>query len=347
MNPIVLSIWALTLYGQLGETEQPLNLPIKEAQEAAMKGDFETALRYLQQAAANGSAPAAHGIGDLYLAGKGVEASLPKAVDWYQQAASEGHGNAMLRLGMIYHQGGEGVERDEGRARFHFQDAAEAGIPQGWSMLGQLSEIAGLAANEAPERKKHFLEAITYYEKGAEAGDVESQFLLAQMLVKEGAGEVDHPESLKWLRKSALAGNPNAMNELGTRLQKGLGTDADPVAALGWFLVAAERNHPAAMTHLGLSYANGIGVPVNHHHAGSWYDKAAKLNYAPAQFLIGQLFENGQGTEPKPVFAYVQYSRAAKAGHPAAIESRDTLKPKLSEEQLKKAEEMLSKKPGN
>lgn len=348
MNPSLFCFLALSLFdpgapvdGNSAEDPQV----IIEAREAAAKGNFKKAFNLLEKSATDGSAPAAYGLGDLYLTGQGVEASLPKAVEWYNKAASAGNVNATLRLGEIYLQGGEGLERDEARARFFFRRAAEAGLAQGWGKLGVLSESAARAADEEPERKKQFREAREFYKEGATAGDPESQLRLGLILTNDQAGEVDWSESASWLKKAAFAGNVDAMNELGTRFKDGKGAEADPVVALGWFLVAAERNHPMGMTNLGLCYAGGTGVPVDFKKAGSWYDKAAKMNYAPAQFLIGQLFEQGQGTEAKPVFAYVQYARAAISGYALAIEARDALKPKLTPEQLKEAEALISKAP--
>jgi len=345
MNFTIFSILALSTFMDPGASEGEQALPIKEAQVALDKGNFEEAMKLLKEAASAGNAAAAFAVGDLYLTGKGTNASLPKAVEWYKMAAEKGHGNAMLRLGQIYHQGGEGLKKDETRASFYLQGAAEAGIAQAWSKLGQISELSARITDEEPDRKKLYSEARDYYQKGAVAGDHESQLLLGQILTNPDTEEVDLKESLEWLRKSAMAGNPNAMNEVGMRIQEGKGVEADPVAALGWYLVAAERKLPVAMTNLGICYANGIGVPVDYGKAGAWYDRAAKQNFALAQFLIGQLYENGQGTEPKPVYAFTQYSRAAHSGFQLAIDARDALKPKLSEEQLKEAEALLSQKP--
>lgn len=346
MSPSLFYLLALSVFSQPTTGDGSIQLPTKEAQQAADEGNLGEALELLKRSASEGNAPAAFGVGDCYLLGKGTQASLPEAVKWYKQAATAGHATAMLRLGRIYHQGGEGLKPDEALSRFYLQGAAEAGVPNGWSMLGQLSELAARKADKEPERQKFFREARSYYEKGAKGGDPEGQLLYAQILTNPGSGDVDLVESVAWLRKSAHSGNPTAMNELGMRIQEGKGAEADQVAALGWYLAAAERNLPAGMTNLGLCYANGFGVPIDFNKAGIWYDRAAKQNYAPAQFLIGQLFENGQGTKPKPVFAYVHYYRAARSGHHLAIQARDTLKEKLTAKQLLEAEDLIAKPAG-
>jgi hypothetical protein len=59
-------------------------------------------------------------------------------------------------------------------------------------------------------------------------------------------------------------------------------------------------------------------------------------------FFMARLLEAGLGTKPDPVGALVLFEQAALV-YPPAVEPRDTLKKKLTPEQLKSAQEALAK----
>lgn len=341
--PSILIGFVLLFSGVLIAEGRNPELPLsqEEALKAAKEGELEQAFTLLREAAEAGDSDAAYGLGECYMTGMGIETSIPSALEWYERAAEGNQPLALLRLGEIYLRGIDGVEKDEDRARFQLQAAAEAGAAAAWSFLGQLNEIEAKAADAEPDRNRSFKLARDQYKKGAEAGHLECQYSYYRLLAGGHGGEKDIREAIKWLRQSALSGLAISMSELGTRLKEGDGVEKDEAAALGWFLAGAERGSPPAMTNLGLCYANGVGVPMNSNVAGSWYSKASKRNYAPAQYLIAQLFEAGRGTEKNAVFAYVNYSKAASSGLTAAIEARDALKETLSQEQLAEAEKLL------
>ena len=76
-----------------------------------------------------GFADAQHNLGVLYYNGHGVEQSYEAAVEFYDQAAQQGHPSAMNNLGHMY-ANGEGVERDIMKARELFTTALALGLGQ-------------------------------------------------------------------------------------------------------------------------------------------------------------------------------------------------------------------------
>jgi TPR repeat protein len=321
----------------------PPELPetLVEARQAAKEGDFKKAASFLRREAETGNADAAFGLAEFYLVGTGVEASVQNALEWYAKAEEAGSARAIFRQGEIYLRGLPGVERDEDRGRFLLRNAAEAGVPEAWSLLGELAEAEAHAADAEPERAQLFSQARDHYRKGAEAGSIQGQRAFALLLDRGLGGPQDQLAATDWLKKAARGGLAAAMNDLGLRYQGGTGVEADPVTALGWFLAAAERGSLPGMTNLGLCYANGVGVPVNFDRAGSWYAMASERGYAPAQLLLGQVFEKGQGIEQNLVYAFVNYENAARQGLEPAIKARDALKERLTADQLSAAAKIL------
>lgn len=68
-------------------------------------------------------------LGSHYEFRKGVEQDFEKAVNFYKQAAEQGHGEAQFNLGRLSRDG-NGVECDLARAKHYFELAAGQGLWQ-------------------------------------------------------------------------------------------------------------------------------------------------------------------------------------------------------------------------
>ncbi len=88
--------------------------------------EYAEALRWLEQAAADGFANSQYTLGKMYQYGLEVPQSFARAVEYYHAAADQGFANAQYNLGKAYRDG-MGVERDEEQAIFYFTQAAENG----------------------------------------------------------------------------------------------------------------------------------------------------------------------------------------------------------------------------
>jgi TPR repeat protein len=313
---------------------------LKAAADAAAKGDFAAAADLLKKEADRGNADAAVGYADFLLKGRGVKADPAAALEWLEKAGTPA---AQFLMAQILFAGAAGVPRDEDRAKFLLNAAAEAGDAGALARLGVFAEQEAHKADAASDRSRLFTEARGYYEKAAAQNQPEALYALARF-TDEGIGglEKDAQKATEGFLKAAKAGSLAAANEMGVRYRAGIGIQPDRPAGLGWFLVAAEAGMPAAMANLGRCYETGDTVPQNFDQAGFWYARAAKAGFPQAQLLLGGLFEKGLGTEKNLTFAYVNYSRAAAAGIPGAAEARDALKPKLSNRESAEAERLLS-----
>jgi hypothetical protein len=102
-------------------------------------------------------------------------------------------------------------------------------------------------------------------------------------------------EALKWYRKAAEQGEVMAQNRLGFCYISGKGVSKDAVEAVNWFRQAAEQHFDGAQYNLGCCYLNGQGVVKDEVEAVKWFRKAAEQNHAQAQSTLTALYENGQG----------------------------------------------------
>ena len=153
---------------------------------------------------------------------------------------------------------------------------AAAPTPSGWRRL--LPTVSGNVA-------------IT--KERAERGEVASQVeladnLTANLLVAEAVG---------WYRKAAEKGNVEAKFRLGDILINGSGTRPDPDQRVApnlsegvrWTFEAATNFHPGACRNMSFVLENGLGLATNVVAAYAWLDVFARSNAAPARLDMDRL----------------------------------------------------------
>jgi TPR repeat protein len=92
----------------------------------------------------------------------------------------------------------------------------------------------------------------------------------------------DETEAVEWYRKAAEQGNVDAQFRLGVWYRHGTGVAKDETEAVVWYRKAAEQNNALAQCNLGLCYDNGTGVAKDEAKAVEWYRKAAEQGNARA-----------------------------------------------------------------
>lgn len=177
--------------------------------------------------------------------------------------------------------------------------------------------------------------AIDYYEKAANAGNIEAQYQLYKIFISDEYKPLkkDYDSALKWLNRVAVAGNAEAQIQMGDHLYKVDGTeeDKDCKKAFEWYMKAAEKNNDVAYARIARAYKDGIGVKEDLNKAYEWYGKAANAGNAEAQIEMGDRLYKIDGTEDdedckkafewymqaaeqKNNIAYMRIARAYKAG---------------------------------
>lgn len=144
----------------------------------------------------------------------------------------------------------------------------------------------------------------------AEAGDVEVQWQLAQLL-RWGRPQ----EALEWLRKAAAQGHEEALMQLTDML---LADQADKPAlqeALDRLRQASAQGTVSAQVKLG----NALGFPyagiaVNEAESAHWYRQAAEAGDLWAQVYLAQALRAGRGTAKDEHEAVKWFGMAAHKG---------------------------------
>ena len=121
--------------------------------------------------------------------------------------------------------------------------------------------------------KHDIKEAMKWYLKAAEQGDIYAQFNLA-LIFENGKNGVDqdYKEAMKYYRLAAEQGDAGAQFNLGFMYGKGEGALRDYKESVKWYLKAAEQGHAKAQYNLGFMYVNGQGVKKDYSRAHMWLD---------------------------------------------------------------------------
>ena len=168
-----------------------------------------------------------------------------------------------------------------------------------------------------------YYEAVKWYRKAAEQGHADAQCNLG-LCYENGYGvSQSWSEAVKWYRKAAEQGNASAQCNLGWCYEFGKGVSQSYYEAVKWYSKAADQGNASAQCNFGWCYYNGKGVSQSYYEAVKWYRKAAEQRLARAQYNLGGCYEDGKGVSKSISDAVKWYRKAAEQGYQSA---KDALK---------------------
>ncbi len=195
--------------------------------------------------------------------------------------------------------------------------------------------------------EKDILRGLKILETAAEGGSPQAHLLLAANILKEK--DPDIIKGYAHLVSAANGGLPTAQNELGLfYLSNKLGA-ADVSAALSWFGRAAQANFASAQNNLGALHERGAGVPVNFENAGHLYSLAAQQGHPEATLALARLHAAGAGMEMNRKRAWALATLAGESGEKNAAAIIAEIEKQFTPEDLaaakKELESLKSGKP--
>ena len=189
-----------------------------------------------------------------------------------------------------------------------------------------------------------YAEALKWYRKLVEQGDVEARAFLADFF------PLDYREAVS---KAAEQGHASSQYELGQayykgqgfpRRYEGQGFPQDYAEAAKWFGRAAEQGDVDAQYDLGDAYYRGNGVAQDYGEAVKWYRKAAERRHRKAQYSLGNAYYQGQGVPKDYVQAHMWMDLAdsGSAGDDLKKYSsaRDEVAAKMTPQQIAEAQRL-------
>jgi len=160
-------------------------------------------------------------------------------------AAEQQDPNAQNSLALSYLNGGDGYEKDEKKAAYLFQQAAENGSIDAHNNLG-IMYLTGQGI------EKDLKEAAIWLQKGAELGNIAAQSNLGLMYYYGEGVEKDYQHAAFWILKAAKQGYVTAQNNLATMYADGLGVKKNQDRAIYWLQQAANQGDAMARKNLAM-----------------------------------------------------------------------------------------------
>lgn len=180
---------------------------------------------------------------------------LRQAAALYEQAAARGLAGAMVQLARLNIEGGVGLAPDYAAAMSWAQRAADAGEARGNLYLGQIwMKGLGVPADAA--------KALGYFHLADEGGDMKAARYIG--LIAQARGET--AAAARWFEKGAEAGDITSQYYLGRAFETGAGVPQDYARAMDWYRTSATRGDIIAsdgMVGMAGLYERGDGVPRN------------------------------------------------------------------------------------
>lgn len=190
-------------------------------------GSAEEACTWLRAAARQGHAAALGAWGMALLQGTGTARDAAAGLEALREAAEQGDARACWNMALLLAAGSEGLERDPAAAMSLCREVADTGFVPAQATLGVLCATLG----------RHD-EAVIWWRRAAEAGDVEACFNLAQAQAAGRGTELDEPRAFDGFLQAAEAGLVPAQARVGVLYATGRGVATDPIEAHKWFFIA-------------------------------------------------------------------------------------------------------------
>ncbi|WP_343744236.1 SEL1-like repeat protein [Chitinophaga sp.] len=163
--------------------------------------DDIAAFEWYARGVAAGSPHAANGLGNCYQYGTGTSPDIRKALELYQQAASQHVPYAHYNLGMLYYEGIK-VPKDDQQALKHFVYASRLGIDC-YNYVGTLFEVA-----------EDYKNAVDAYRSGIKNKDEYCAFNMARLYELGQGVKTDARKALSHYMKAVELGMVDALLEL-------------------------------------------------------------------------------------------------------------------------------------
>lgn len=215
----------------------------------------------------------------------------------------EDDAEAIYKEATNYYYGVNGYAKDVDKAIEMLKKAAELGSGDAMMSLGDHYYY------HLPIDEKDFVEAVRWYQAGADIDHARSCDALATMYAYGFGVDADTQKADELYERAASLGYSYALIRLGIMYER---NGLDYAKALDSYERAAAAGERSAGYKIGYMYDEGRGVEQNNDKAMEWYKKSADMGYSSAMVNLGAMYYNGQGTEVDYTTALSLFERAAE-----------------------------------
>lgn len=208
----------------------------------------------------------------------------------YESAVEVMDVEGMVNLGVLLHNGADGVPKNPARSLDLYERAIDHGH------VKALFNLAHLLATGADGVLRHPARSVQLYRQAIDRGDVDALVGLG-LLLETGKDDVpaDPVKSVQLYERAIARGSANALFNLGNLLWKGAaGVSKKPARSVELYERAIESGREDAMVSLGILLSKGEdGVPQNAVRSVELLEKAIVAGNLYAMNHLAILFETG------------------------------------------------------
>ena len=258
-----------------------------------------------QAGAEKGSVSQEIELGAAYFAGRGVPRDEKRAAYWYEKAANSGDPAAQLHIGYFY-QAGIGVTRDPTRAARWFERAVAGGLVEAKIDLG-VAYIWGLGVRKDPAF------AADLFREAADKHSGAGACYLADLYFKGWGVPRDESKAIHWFEVGAKYHDPVAEYNLGFILstpEKGQYAKAAKLLR-----ESAAAGYVPAKHQLGLLATNRPELAASPGENVTLLEEAAADGFWKSSVVLGVLARDGRGVTKNPETAYLHFRIAILQGN--------------------------------
>ena len=269
------------------------NKMIKKLIAGAKKLGYNKVLLILSELYAKGETKDAKVfLANLHIEGIEFERNVEKGISILEDAMNSGSAVGAKLLGDLYRDGIQ-VDKDDRKAMYYYNRAADLGGQDLWEFLGDVFHGSEMA-------EPNYTTAYKMYETGALAGDYACQSKLKMMNEERERNYIEatklertNPEEAFPLFKLSVdAGYLPAHARIGWYYERGIGTPVNRKAAFNHYKAAYEVGDKRAIESLGRCYARGIGTAFNFKAASDLLTAAREMGSHSADRELYRIYEN-------------------------------------------------------
>lgn len=294
-----------------------------------VKKDINKCIELLEQAKECGNVKALENLSEIYSYKETPELlDYEKAFEYDCLAAMKNSSTGYLYLYYDY-LNGWGTEQNNQTAFNALNNAIQLNSAKACRIMAELFETG----SEDFNIKQNSEQALFYYKKAAELGDIDS-IIKASEYYKKGIGDTqDFKQSFDYALQAALNNDSHSQYVIGKYYRLGQGVEQNDSEAFNWFKKAGEKGLLVALQELGKCYYYGIGTAQNFELAIDCFNKVVQESlsteyedgFTDSYFLLGSCYERGIVVEKDWAKALAWYGKAASHGMEIAVDALQRL----------------------
>lgn len=250
-------------------------------------GDYQKAIKYLQEAATKGWSDSYAEIGSMFEEGKLGGQRVRESIDWYEKGAEAGSLQSKHFLGVALFEGVAG-KRDQPRAVKLLEEVAAS--DNYWQVATVLWALGNFYSS-ADSLVFDSVRAKKVYEMAAAKGHPCSRTKVAGILLDESPRNVD--QAIDILQSGVRDKQPQSILFFAKRLLNGEGVSRDPQRAESLLKLGADVKDTDSMLLLADSYRSGAFGKTNTIAAAQYFSMAAQHGSKDAEDRLKQLMSGG------------------------------------------------------